>query len=218
MPHVCLQHLLGGPASEPNPLRYTDFASSEQSIPSFSSPPHTRSHSKPIARKFQNRFLQEAVSKTLRRSAFPPARDSPRRSVPDTALTLSVPGGFALAPPVRIAESAHHSSGAFAPEPERYGTCHVSVARAKPRLGDGRSPPIRSGFTPLRPCAKIIWLTNEFYRRSIHRRHAAEKREKARLSAALRRLPIQCMFKLSRDRRSIDIAGENFTIRCIAAV
>ena len=89
MPHVCLQRLLGGPASEPNPLRYTDFASSEQSIPSFSSTPPTRSHSKPIARKFQNGFLQEAVSKTLRRSAFPPARDSPRRSVPDTALTLN---------------------------------------------------------------------------------------------------------------------------------
>ena len=89
MPHVCLQHLLGGPTSEPNPLRYTDFASSEQSIPSFSSPPPTRSHSKPIARKFQNGFLQEAVSKTLRRSAFPPARASPRRSVPDTALTLN---------------------------------------------------------------------------------------------------------------------------------
>src|SRR5580704_8461018 len=89
MPHVCLQRLLDGQASEPNPLRYTDFASSEQSIPSFSSPPPTRGHSKPIARKSQNGFLQEAVSKTLRRSAFPPARDSPRRSVPDTALSLN---------------------------------------------------------------------------------------------------------------------------------
>src|SRR5580704_9378362 len=118
MPHVCLQRLLGGPASEPNPLRYTDFASSEQSIPSFSSTPPTRSHSKPIARKFQNGFLQEAVSKTLRRSAFPPARDSPRRGVPDTALTLERSEVCPIAP-LRPACERRHESSSRAPQRRR---------------------------------------------------------------------------------------------------
>lgn len=89
MPHVCPQRLLGGPASEPTLSGIRVSLPPNNQFLSCSSPPHTCSHSKPIARKFQNGFLQEAVSTTLRRSCFPPARDSPRRSVADTALTLN---------------------------------------------------------------------------------------------------------------------------------
>jgi hypothetical protein len=155
MPHVCLQHLLGGPASEPNPLRYTDFASSEQSIPSFSSPPHTRSHSKPIARKFQNGFLQEAVSGTLRRSAFPPARDSPRRSVPDTALTLNAPlQSLARHPPtrspfLRVADLCSNGSEPWLSFSDRV---HGSNPTWMPQIS--KLPPTR-----LRENGKRDWLT-----------------------------------------------------------
>jgi len=41
---------------------------------------------------------------------------------------------------------------------------------------------------------------------------------KPHLSFALGRLPIQRPFKLSRGRRSFEVAGQNFTIRCVAAV
>jgi hypothetical protein len=49
----------------------------------FSAPFKTHSATVP------NGFLQEAVSKTLRRSRLPLPRNLIRRSVPDTALTLN---------------------------------------------------------------------------------------------------------------------------------
>jgi hypothetical protein len=129
-----------------------------------------------------------------------------------------VPGCFALAPPVRIAESVHHSSGAFAPEPEPYGLATFPLP-CETKAGRREITPGTQWVYAVAPMRQNHLVDdNEFHRRPIHRRHAAEKREKARLSAALRRLPIQCMFKLSRDRRSFDIAGENFTIRCVATV
>jgi len=55
---------------------------------SFRSFFHPHCHSKPIARPFQNGFLQVAVSKTLRPPAFPTPEPSICRSVSDTALRL----------------------------------------------------------------------------------------------------------------------------------
>ena len=93
------------------------------------------------------------------------------------------------------------------PKPYRFGfteeisTCHptvqgmwityMSAGREDPRGGDFRAP------QRLR-----IWFLLQ----------------KPNLSAAMRRVPIQRPFKLSRDRRSFEVAGQNFTIRCVAAV
>ena len=68
--HVCRHPLPRGSLVVQNPLAHTDSDAYVESVLVSASFPHLHGHSKPIARPFQNGFLQVAVSKTLRPPAF----------------------------------------------------------------------------------------------------------------------------------------------------
>ena len=71
-----------------NPLAHTDSDARGQSVLVSSSFSHPFRYSKPIARPFQNGFLQVAVSKTLRHPAFTAPEPFICWSASDTALEL----------------------------------------------------------------------------------------------------------------------------------
>ena len=85
---MCLRHLLRASLVVQSHLAHTDSDACGQSILVSFSFPHSTGDSKPIARPFQNGFLQVAVSKTLRPPAFPAPESFICRSVSDTALGL----------------------------------------------------------------------------------------------------------------------------------
>jgi hypothetical protein len=86
--HLCLPHLLRGSLVVGRHLPHTDSEARGQSILVSFSFLHPPADSKPIAPPFQNGFLQVAVSKTLRHSAFRNPGSFIRLSVSDTALGL----------------------------------------------------------------------------------------------------------------------------------